>query len=118
MGGASVDWFDLPVDVLVIGTTRLAIGDRTADLDLLERALDRLSLADRTLLALHRFEHLSLGEIGAAGGARQDREIPALQCTSLARARADLRDDFRLSGSVRARAARIVDPRRATPRIE
>ena len=38
--------------------------DRTADLDLLERALDRLSLADRTLLALHHFEHLSLGEIG------------------------------------------------------
>jgi RNA polymerase sigma-70 factor (ECF subfamily) len=38
--------------------------DRTADLDLLERALDRLSLADRTLLALHHFEHLPLGEIG------------------------------------------------------
>ena len=38
--------------------------DRTADLDLVERALDRLSLADRTLLALHHFEHLSLGEIG------------------------------------------------------
>jgi hypothetical protein len=96
MGGASVDWFDLPVDVLVIGTTRLAIGDRTTDLDLLERALDRLSLAERTLLVLHHFEHLSLGEIGARlGGARQDREIPALQCTSLARARADLRDDFR-----------------------
>jgi hypothetical protein len=41
MGGASVDWFDLPVDVLVIGTTRLAIGDRIADLDLLERALSQ-----------------------------------------------------------------------------
>ncbi len=38
--------------------------DRTADLDVLERALDRLSLADRTLLVLHHFEHLSLGEIG------------------------------------------------------
>ena len=38
--------------------------DRTADLDVLERALDRLSLADRTLLALHHFERLSLGEIG------------------------------------------------------
>lgn len=38
--------------------------DRTADLDLLERALDRLSLADRTLLALHHFEHLPLGDIG------------------------------------------------------
>lgn len=38
--------------------------DRTADLDLLERALDRLSLADRTLLALHHFEHLPLEAIG------------------------------------------------------
>ena len=37
--------------------------DRTADLDLLERALDRLSLAERTLLALHHFEHLPLGDI-------------------------------------------------------
>jgi RNA polymerase sigma-70 factor (ECF subfamily) len=37
---------------------------RTADLDLLERALDRLSLADRTLLALHHFEHLPLDDIG------------------------------------------------------
>jgi len=38
--------------------------DRTADLDLLERALDRLTPADRTLLALHHFEHLPLGDIG------------------------------------------------------
>jgi RNA polymerase sigma-70 factor (ECF subfamily) len=38
--------------------------DRTADLDVLERALDRLSLADRTLLTLHHFEHLPLGDIG------------------------------------------------------
>jgi len=38
--------------------------DRTADLDLLERALDRLSTTDRTLLALHHFEHLPLGDIG------------------------------------------------------
>ncbi len=64
MGGVAVDWFDLPVDVLAIGTTRPAIGDPTADFDLVERALDRLSLADRTLLALHPVEHLSLGEIG------------------------------------------------------
>ena len=67
MGGASVDWFDLPVDVLVIGTTRLAIRDRTPTSTCRSGALDRLSLADRTLLALHHFEHLSLGEIGAAG---------------------------------------------------
>ena len=38
--------------------------DRTADLDVLQRALDRLSIADRTLLALHHFEHLSLESIG------------------------------------------------------
>lgn len=38
--------------------------DRTADLDLVERALDRLSAANRTLLALHHFEQLSLDEIG------------------------------------------------------
>ena len=38
--------------------------DRTADLDVIERALDRLSTSDRTLLALHHFEHLSLDDIG------------------------------------------------------
>lgn len=38
--------------------------DRAADLDTLERALDRVSVVDRTLLALHHFEHLSLAEIG------------------------------------------------------
>jgi RNA polymerase sigma-70 factor, ECF subfamily len=38
--------------------------DRTADLDLVERALDRLSVPDRTLLALHHFEHIPLGDIG------------------------------------------------------
>jgi RNA polymerase sigma-70 factor, ECF subfamily len=41
---------------------------RTADLDVLERALDRLSVADRTLLALHHFEHLPLADIGARFG--------------------------------------------------
>jgi RNA polymerase sigma-70 factor (ECF subfamily) len=41
---------------------------RTADLDLLERALDRISPADRTLLALHHHEHLPLEEIGALLG--------------------------------------------------
>ncbi len=41
---------------------------RTADLDLLERALDRISPADRTLLALHHREHLPLEEIGTLLG--------------------------------------------------
>jgi RNA polymerase sigma-70 factor (ECF subfamily) len=35
-----------------------------ADLDVLERALERISIADRTLLALHHFEHRSLEQIG------------------------------------------------------
>jgi RNA polymerase sigma-70 factor (ECF subfamily) len=38
--------------------------DRSASLDVLDRALDRISVADRTLLALHHFEHLSLDVIG------------------------------------------------------
>jgi len=38
--------------------------DRSADLDVLDRALDRISMADRTLLALHHFEHLPLDVIG------------------------------------------------------
>jgi RNA polymerase sigma-70 factor (ECF subfamily) len=38
--------------------------DRTANLDLLDRALQRLSVGDRTLLALHHYEDLSLEEIG------------------------------------------------------
>ena len=37
---------------------------RTADADLLDRALDRLSMAERSLLALHHFEDLSLEAIG------------------------------------------------------
>jgi DNA-directed RNA polymerase specialized sigma24 family protein len=72
----------------------LAIGDQTADLDLLERALDRLSLADRTLLALHHFEHPSRGEIGERLGV-PGKTVKSRLCTSLARARADLRADFR-----------------------
>jgi len=38
--------------------------DRAAARDLVVRALDRLTVADRTLLALHHFDHLSLAEIG------------------------------------------------------
>jgi RNA polymerase sigma-70 factor, ECF subfamily len=37
---------------------------RISGIDAVERALDRLSRADRALLSLHHFEHLSLGEIG------------------------------------------------------
>lgn len=41
---------------------------RIADVDLIARALDRLSVADRTILALHHFEHLPLDEIGTRLG--------------------------------------------------
>jgi RNA polymerase sigma-70 factor (ECF subfamily) len=54
----------LPDDGEELASRAIPHDDRTADLDLLERALDRLSLADRTLLALHHFEHLPLDDIG------------------------------------------------------
>ncbi len=42
--------------------------DQSAETDVLVHALDRLSVADRTLLALHHFEHQSLEEIGVRLG--------------------------------------------------
>jgi RNA polymerase sigma-70 factor, ECF subfamily len=42
--------------------------DRTADLDRLERALDRLAADERTVLWLHHYEDLSLAEIGVRVG--------------------------------------------------
>jgi RNA polymerase sigma-70 factor (ECF subfamily) len=41
---------------------------RGAEIDTVERALGRISAADRTLLALHHYEHLPLEEIGAILG--------------------------------------------------
>lgn len=41
---------------------------RAADADVLDRALDRLSVAERTILALHHFEELSLEVIGRQMG--------------------------------------------------
>lgn len=41
---------------------------RIAELDVVGRALDRLSVGDRTLLALHHFEHLPLVEIAGRLG--------------------------------------------------
>jgi RNA polymerase sigma-70 factor (ECF subfamily) len=60
---------EIPVGSLPDGGESLAIGstdhaERTADLDLLERALDRLSPAEREVLWLHHYEDLSLAEIG------------------------------------------------------
>ena len=40
------------------------IEDRGAAFDLIDRALGRLSVPDRTILALHHFDHLSLEVIG------------------------------------------------------
>ncbi len=45
--------------------------DRTADLDTLERALGRLSVADRTLLALHHFDHRSPAKSANGSPCRQ-----------------------------------------------
>ena len=42
----------------------IAHEDRTADLDRLERAFDRLSPDERSIIWLHHYEDLSLGEIG------------------------------------------------------
>ena len=58
----------LPEDGAQIESGASPHDGRTAELDLLGRALDRLSVADRTLLALHHFEHLSLDEIGTRLG--------------------------------------------------
>ena len=44
--------------------------DRTADLDRLERALERISAAERTVLWLHHYEGLSLADIGTRLGVR------------------------------------------------
>jgi RNA polymerase sigma-70 factor (ECF subfamily) len=59
---------EISVDVLSDAGHQLASSAsphdaRSAEIDVLNRALDRLSVADRTLLALHHFEHLSLGVI-------------------------------------------------------
>jgi RNA polymerase sigma-70 factor (ECF subfamily) len=58
----------LPGDGEELASTESPHDDRAADLDLLTHALDRLSVPERTLLALHHFEHLSLDEIAARLG--------------------------------------------------
>jgi RNA polymerase sigma-70 factor, ECF subfamily len=58
----------LPEDGEQIASGASPHDTRTADLDLLEHALDRLSVTDRTLLALHHVEHLQLDAIGARLG--------------------------------------------------
>jgi len=54
----------LPDEGQQLPSLAAAHDDRSAGLDILDRALDRISVADRTLLALHHFEHLSLEMIG------------------------------------------------------
>jgi RNA polymerase sigma-70 factor (ECF subfamily) len=58
----------LPGEGEQLASQASAHDERAAEVDLLARALDRLSVADRTLLALHHFDHLSLDEIGARLG--------------------------------------------------
>jgi RNA polymerase sigma-70 factor (ECF subfamily) len=60
---------EIPVGSLPDGGESLAMGsadhaEASANLDVLERALDRLAPAERTLLWLHHYEELSLAEIG------------------------------------------------------
>jgi len=51
-------------------STLSAHEERGADLELLGRAIGRLSIDERTLLALHHLEHLSLRDIGERIGVR------------------------------------------------
>ena len=44
--------------------------ERTADLDRLERALERIGAAERTVLWLHHYEGLSLADVGRRLGVR------------------------------------------------
>jgi RNA polymerase sigma-70 factor (ECF subfamily) len=60
---------EIPVSFLdeggeLIPTRSVGHEDRIADLDTLGRAINRLSVADRTILALHHHDDLSLAEIG------------------------------------------------------
>ena len=60
----------LPDDRAAMSPNEPKHEDRTADLDRLERALERLGTAERTVLWLHHYEGLSLAEIGTRLGVR------------------------------------------------
>ena len=60
----------LPDDGAAMAPEQPRYEDRTADLDRLERALERLSAAERTVLWLHHYEGLSLADIGTRLGVR------------------------------------------------
>ena len=60
----------LPDDGAAMAPEQPRYEDRTADLDRLERALERLSAAERTALWLHHYEGLSLADIGTRLGVR------------------------------------------------
>ena len=54
---------DFPTDDAWSGPSLASPDESTADVDLVARALDRIPVSDRTLLALHHYEHLPLEQI-------------------------------------------------------
>ena len=58
----------LPGEGETLASADVGHEDRTAALDRLERALDRIAPADRTVLWLHHYEELSLDDIGSRLG--------------------------------------------------
>jgi RNA polymerase sigma factor (sigma-70 family) len=61
---------ELPDDRAAMPADETKHEDRAADLDRLERALERISAAERTVLWLHHYEGLSLADIGSRLGVR------------------------------------------------
>lgn len=64
---------EIPVDVLTAGAaltphTAVRFEERTAFLDQLERAFERLTAEDRALLVLHHFDHQSVATIAGSLG--------------------------------------------------
>jgi RNA polymerase sigma-70 factor (ECF subfamily) len=59
---------EIPVEWLDEPTGDPAVDGRIAEIDAIDRALDRLSGAERTLLALHHYRQMPLAEIGDAFG--------------------------------------------------
>ena len=64
---------EIPVSVLpeegsALASREVDHADRTASLDRLERALERLALGERTVLWLHHYEGLSLADVGSRMG--------------------------------------------------
>ena len=59
---------DFPTDDDGSGPMAESHDERTAEVDLVARALGRITASDRTLLALHHYDHVPLDQIGALLG--------------------------------------------------